>query len=431
MLEDSTLEVSTKLVEMVAAGARCICYPSEINKELLGADYPFFIRSYEEFLVLVDAPRWGDVPLETAAALREKHSLVRLSDAVGKTLLPELSDMSAGEAVLFAGHDLKFIDVYASHLKASGQRVLRDIWEWGRCRDEGASRNLSEQADVVFCEWGLANAAWYSKQLPAGKRLIIRIHAQEVRERARRFGAEIDASRVDCFVFVSEEIRIKALELWDWPEEKTSVVPNYLLEKEFTMEGRKPSATLTLGMLGIVPSLKRFDRALDLLAALVSRQVDARLKVKGHRPETLAFMHVPDRAEEMTGYFSLYRRIESDPNLRGRVTFEPWGNDAAAWYKDVDVILSCSDTESFHYALADGVLSGCYPVIWPWPGADRVYESSWVVNGLDTAVERVMGYITMTDDQRLSEASNKRNLLVSRYGSDRVFKALTKLISTR
>ena len=43
-LEEGTLELSTKLVEMVAAGARCLCYPNTINREALGEDYPFSSR---------------------------------------------------------------------------------------------------------------------------------------------------------------------------------------------------------------------------------------------------------------------------------------------------------------------------------------------------------------------------------------------------
>jgi glycosyltransferase involved in cell wall biosynthesis len=397
----------------------------------LGEDYPFFVKDHTQFLELLGAETWVDTPPETASAVAHAHSLSRITEEVGRELLRAPAATEA-RRVLFAGHDLKFIDAFASSLKAAGWPVYHDLWEWGRCRDEQLSRELSAQADVVFCEWGLANAAWYSRELPAGKRLVVRIHAQEVRERARRFGAAIDHARVDRFIFVSEEVRAKALELWSWPAEKTIVIPNYVNEHEFTFDGRdKPRSVLTLGILGIVPSLKRFDRAVDLLEALVKRGVEAVLKVKGHRPETLDFMLVPDRADEMEGYYSLYRRLEADESLRGRVTFEPWGGDVAGWYGRIDVILSCSDTESFHYALADGVLSGCYPVVWPWNGASRIYDPGWVIEGLEAAVARIEQYVALPDSQRIAIAHSNRDLVISRYGSARIFPQLADLLRDR
>lgn len=427
-LEEHTLELSTKLVEMVALGARCICYPSEINIGSLGDDYPYFARGIASFIELIGAEDWGEVPKGVAQNIAQRHSIDRIRERVGADLLPSVATSVPKRTILFAGHDMKFLDAYASALKASGISTLRDNWEWGRCRDEEVSRELSDSADIVFCEWGLANAVWYSKTLPSSKRLIVRIHAQEVRERARRFGAEIDHERVDCFVFVSEEIRDRAIELWEWPEEKTVIVPNYVLEHEFTPERRTRNEDLTLGMVGIVPTLKRFDRALDLLCALADRGVGARLKIKGHRPEMLEFMHAPGRRAELDTYFALYTRIEQDKRLQGKVHFEPWGNDVADWYKDIDVILSCSDTESFHYALADGVLSGCHPVVWPWPGAERIYRPDWVVADHEAAAERVLIYMSMSDEAREQCARANRAVIVSRYGSRRVFSKLDELL---
>jgi lipopolysaccharide biosynthesis glycosyltransferase/glycosyltransferase involved in cell wall biosynthesis len=45
---DNTLELSTKLVESSALGVPCLCYPSRINKSLLGDDYPYFATSLDD-----------------------------------------------------------------------------------------------------------------------------------------------------------------------------------------------------------------------------------------------------------------------------------------------------------------------------------------------------------------------------------------------
>jgi FkbM family methyltransferase len=426
-LEDNTIELSTKLVEMVSLGARCFCYPSDVNRNVLGQEYPFYIRGYDDFISVLRAQPWPTVPAELPERILAHHGFDAVVERVGEQLLPTPC-VQAREAALVTGHDMKFIDSFVSRAKANGYLIHRDVWEWGRSRNETASSALQDRSSTVFCEWGLANAVWASRTLPKGKRLLIRIHAQEVRERARRFGKEIDPARVDAFIFVSDTIRQKALELWGWPEEKTFVVPNYVLDGEYTPEGRLPHEGLVLGMVGIVPTLKRFDRALDLLSTLVGRGVDVTLEVKGHRPETLEFMQAPGRRDELDFYYAQYERIEQDPRLRGRVKFTPWGNDVARWYKGVDVVLSSSETESFHYALADGVLSGCFPVIWPWPGAGEVYSADWVIDGVEQACKRVLEFFALPAEEREAVANANRDLVVSRYGFSKVAPELLKLL---
>lgn len=430
LLEGNTLELSTKLIEMVASGARCICFPNDINQEVLGEDYPYFARSIVDLRVMLGATEWPEVPEQTAERLRRTHGLQAVTDRIAPVLLPPDSDRRT-QPVVFSGHDFKFIDAYVSHLKRDGVDVMRDAWEWGAAQDLARSTQMRDTAEVVVCEWGLANAVWYSKNLRPGQRLFVRIHAQEVRQRAQRFGREIDISAVEKVIFVSSDIRDKALELWGWPVEKTVVIPNYVLDAEFTFHPRRKREGIVLGMLGIVPQLKRLDRAIDLLEALIGKGTEATLRIKGHRPEELPFMTVPGREQELAFYRTQYERIAADPKLAQRVVFEPWGNDVAKWYQTVDVILSCSETESFHYALADGVLSGCFPVVWPWAGAERTYDPAWIVRDLEQAVERVEAYGARDEQERERASRLDRALVVERYGANRVFAALDAVLLRR
>jgi FkbM family methyltransferase len=430
LLEENTLEFSTKLAEMVAVEARCICYPNVINQEALGSEYPYFVKSFDELRNLLMQSNWGSVPAASAERIRERHSLAKVISGVGERLISKDSADQPGPAktVLFSGHDFKFVDAYVSHVKNRDVAVVRDAWHWSAVQNQDALMRLHKNADVVFCEWGLANAVWHSRNLRPDQRLVIRIHAQEVRERARRFGAAINVENVDKFIFVSDEIRDTALGMWGWPAEKTIVVPNYVLDKEFRFVERGAQSAVVLGMVGIVPRLKRLDRAIGLLERLVDAGVNASLRIKGHRPETLSFMHAPSRRPELDYYDEQYKRIAASELLTGRLHFDPWGNDIAEWYDRVDVILSCSETESFHYALADGVLTGCFPVVWPWRGADRTFDEGWVVNDVQEAAERIQGWSNLSGEQRIRSARQNRDMIVQRYGSDRIFSILDDLL---
>ncbi|MCQ0094206.1 hypothetical protein [Roseovarius sp. M141] len=63
----------------------------------------------------------------------------------------------------------------------------------------------------------LANAAWYSNNLAAGKRLIVRLHAQEVRGSALQFGKAINVERVDQFIFAAGKRSTSGLDRYSRP----------------------------------------------------------------------------------------------------------------------------------------------------------------------------------------------------------------------
>jgi glycosyltransferase involved in cell wall biosynthesis len=85
-----------------------------------------------------------------------------------------------------------------------------------------------------------------------------------------------------------------------------------------------------------------------------------------------------------------FARIDQDPLLRDAVIFDPAGRDMARWFRRVGHVLSTSDVEGCHTAVAEGMASGAVPVVRPWPGAAEVYDPRWVYDGLDPAAEAVL-----------------------------------------
>src|SRR5690606_28305475 len=141
---------------------------------------------------------------------------------------------------------------------------------------------------------------------------------------------------------------------------------------------------------------------------------DAELVIKGPRPEEYDFMHSASRSPELDYYNSCYDKINSEPLIKDRVKFVPWGNDMPAWYEGIDFILSPSDFESFHYAVADGVLSGCVPVIWPWDEAESIYAKDWIFDDNNAQFEVIDA--TIEDrETRFSRILKNRLLVVEKY----------------
>lgn len=329
---------------------------------------------------LADAQMSGDAAFESLANMRVSGVLLhRFRAARPLQRIPA----RAACTILVAGHDLKFLGAVMAHWQAEGHRVLVDTWSGHNQHDPARSAELLAQADVVFCEWCLGNAAWYSRHKRSHQRLVVRFHSQELRS---PLVAQLQQAAVDRFVFVGGHIRDKALRRFGFDRSRCDVVPNYVGDAMFLADRKEPLPK-TLALVGITPQMKRLDLALDLIRSLREADDGFRLIVKGRRPEEYAWMK--SRPEEMRYYEEQYARIQADPLLSEGVEFEPHGDDMAGFYRKVGYALSVSDFESFHLTLADGAASQAIPVSLAWEGADRIYPATWLCLDVPSMAQRI------------------------------------------
>jgi glycosyltransferase involved in cell wall biosynthesis len=289
------------------------------------------------------------------------------------------------KTIVVAGHDLKFATGLIEELRRAGHNVLLDEWESHTKHDVAASEALLEQADIVFCEWALGNAEWYSQRVKPKQRLVVRVHSQELRRPHLR---SITHKNVDAYVFVGELIRRAAVESHGVPAKKTRVIPNPVDVAALQLPKHK-GAEFTLGLVGIVAQPKRLDRALDLLERLLESDERFRLRIKGKQPADYPWML--NRPDEMAYYDAQYERIDRiNAQHEGAVVFDGFGADMEEWYRGIGVAVSVSDFESFHLTIPDGAASGALPTTIDWPGADLIYPREWISATVDEMAERVL-----------------------------------------
>lgn len=298
------------------------------------------------------------------------------------------------KTIVIAGHDLKFIKPFYPFFTQAGIRLLLDFWTGHNQHNETASKRLVRQADTVFCEWTLGNAIWYGKHKREGQKLIGRLHAQEMRS---PLFDKLPFELFDTVIFVGPHMLRNAKKRNPTLERNGVVIYNGVDIEALQAVPRKPTNGKVLGLVGLVPQSKRIDRALDILKELRKEDDGYTLRVKGKRPEEYPWM-VRDRQEEVAWYETQYRRIESDPYLKGAVFFDPQGNDMPEWYAGIDFVLSASDHESFHLAIPEGAAAGCIPITLPWEGADEIYPKEWVYLDVKAAAEGIKAGL---DDQAM------------------------------
>lgn len=329
-------------------------------------------------------------------------------EAKGEISVHAEVDGGKPRTILFAGHDLKFAQGLISHLRDNGHEVLVDEWRSHVHHDEEHSRGLLAQADVVFCEWALGNAVWYSNMVKPKQKLIVRVHSQELR---RPYLSKVKHDRVDDYIFVGELIRRAAVESHGVPTEKTRVIPNPVKIANDS-QVQQPGREFNIGFVGMVPQSKRLDLALDLLERLHVHDSRYRLFIKGKRPAEYSWLR--DRPDELAYYSRLESRI-ADLNARtpGLVQFDEYGDDMDEWYRKIGVAISVSDFESFHLTLADGAAAGSVPVSLLWPGADLIYPYTWLNADIEQMARSVEeGRVKAKDASRfVADAFNDSKVL--------------------
>ncbi len=315
------------------------------------------------------------------------------------------------KTIVIAGHDLKFIKPFYPYFTQAGMRLLLDFWNGHNQHNETASKRLVRQADTVFCEWMMGNAIWYGKHKREGQKLVGRLHAQELRS---PLFDKVPFDMFDTVIFVGPHMLRQAINRNPVLEKNGVVIYNGVDVEALQAVPRKPTNGKVLGIVGIVPQSKRFDRALDILKELRKEDKGYTLRVKGKRPEDYPWMK--NRPEEMAWYESQYQRLESDPDLMGAVHFDPQGNDMPEWYSGIDYILSVSDHESFHLAVAEGAAAGCEPILFNWDGSSDIYDG---IIPLDDVLDMA---------HSVKNNSKKREFQFHKFGLMRISQQLISII---
>jgi glycosyltransferase involved in cell wall biosynthesis len=384
---DSSLELSTKVLEFGQLGLPVILNRTPMHEALLGADYPLFAASLDDVAdaaaSVLDPAVFALAAARTSAAaasfaLDRAAGRLRayLARAVRADTLPGGSGPAAASAplrVVIAGHDLKFFTPLIAYFRLQpGLEVRVDQWAALGEHDEAQSQALAEWADVVICEWCGPNAVWYSRHKRRSARLLVHLHRFELYS---PYPGQVKIGNVDQVICVSDHYTRLTREKTGWPVSKVITVANPLDVLQLDRP-KLDGARFNLGMIGVVPSRKRLDLALDVLEEL--RRDDDRylLSVKSGMP--WEHWWVWSHEEERAHYSEAFRRVQRSPLLRDAVVFDDAGPDVPAWLRRIGFVLSVSDDESFHVAPAEGMASRAVPVIRNWPGAETIYSQRWI-----------------------------------------------------
>ncbi len=389
---DSSHEISTKVLEYAMLGVPPVLNDTAAHRRLFGEDYPLYVS---DELSVVRALEWAlNNPSELDLLRRhvydavQPYSMREAAQRLDRYLNRYASGRSASAPlrVVVAGHDFKFASDIFSALSSDDFEVRVDKWDTLHSHDEERSRECLQWADVIFCEWAGPNAVWYSRNVDDGKRLIVRLHGFELRGRWIR---DMRLENVDTMVFVSEAYAEKGQSFFSDECVNIQVVHNSVDVVDLHRD-KIDGAQFHLGIMGVVPMIKRLDRAVDLLEDLLAHDDRFVLHVRGRAPWDYPWEWKD--AVQRDAYEQVVRRLDS-PQLRDHVALEPFAPDVGNWFRRIGWILSPSDRETFHLAGVEGMASGAVPVIWDRAGASEIFGDSWIVRSREEAADAVLAAV--------------------------------------
>ncbi|MBD2896052.1 hypothetical protein amrb99_49940 [Actinomadura sp. RB99] len=452
---DASLELSTKVLECGTLGVPVVLNRTPMHERLFGVDYPLFSATEDDvldaltiigknpdvytlaaercrtaaagFTLDAAAGRLRDClaqtfPEPSAAVLAAAEEHARSSAASDVPAPPEPAEGRRRLRVGVAGHDLKFFTRLLDYLRSRPDMEVRvDPWAALRVHDEERSQELVDWADVIVCEWCGPNAIWFAQRKRPGQRLVVRLHRFELYARWPR---HLDIDAVDQVICVSPHYARLTHEILGWPMSKITTVPNWVDDRQLDRP-KLAGAEHHLGMIGIAPSRKRLDLALDALEEL--RRDDPRftLFVKSKLP--WEYWWIWQKDEERAHYEKVFRRIRRSPVLSGGVVFDSYGRDVASWLRRIGFVLSTSDDESFHLAPAEGMASGAVPALLGWPGAETIYDTRWIHADPSAMAASISGTVAL--DRWEADAALARDQVRAAYGLDEVCRQWTDLLA--
>ena len=291
--------------------------------------------------------------------------------------------------ILFNGHDFKFLTYVIDFFKNSDDyEVLLDNNKGHVIEDKETSQNLLNKSNIIFCEWCLGNAEWYSQNKRKDQILIIRLHHQEI---GLDYLYRTNWDNVDKIILICQNNMRLFLEKFPLLRNKSVLIYN-LIDCNTLNKAKLPGAEFNLGFIGISPKRKAPHLAIEILSKL--RRIDKRytLFIKGKMPQEYHWLW--SRKDEKEYFLNLFTEIDGS-EIVNSVVFDPQGKDMPNWFSKIGFLLSTSDHEGSHQAVAEAMAAGSIPVIRNWDGADQIYPARFVFKSVDQAVELVQKWKTI------------------------------------
>lgn len=324
--------------------------------------------------------------------------------------------------ILISGYDLKFVCPLIKYFK-NDYEVKVDEWIGHNNHDKQKSSNMLKWADIIWCEWMLGNAVYYSNKKDKNQRLVIRAHRFEI---DREFGYDINWNNVDMVFAVGYYYYEQFIAKFSIPREKVRLLSNYVEGNIYNTQ-KENDYKFNIGIVGILPRRKGFLRGLKILNNLLKIDKRFKLYIMGKKYDEVSWIKNNPVENE---YYDKCEKYIKDNKLIDNVVYGGFV-ERSKLYDNLAYVLSLSDNEkpeSFHLAPAEAACSGSVGMTLNWPGVEYIYPKDEIYKSLDEICDEIIKCYK-DENYYKNKAYKFKNFIHRNYNIDRFMKELNRYLS--
>jgi glycosyltransferase involved in cell wall biosynthesis len=252
------------------------------------------------------------------------------------------------------------------------------------------------RSDVALFEWASELLAAASRR-PKRCGIVTRLHRYEL----YRWSSEIAWDAVDKIIVVSEAKKHEFARRFPAQVSKLEVVYEAVDPERFPLR-----AKTVAGDIGILCHLTPRKRVYELILVfyeLSRKRPDLHLHIGGgehgwHRD-----------------YFAALHDLVDKLRLSDRVTFYGPVDDAAAWYRNVDLFVSNAYSEGLQVSALEAMASGCFCLSHRWPGAEEMLADEHLYLTDRELEEKIADYFDLDQPRREQQCAAQRDRVLEQF----------------
>lgn len=406
---DNSLELSSKILEYCFCNVPLILRRTKMHEDVLGKDYPLFVENVDECVEKILTFFNNKEKYENLSQNLENCVERFSTQNVYKSVVSALDVFPKKKMrLLVSGHDLKFLKQLFPYFEKEFDLTIQEYPEYTNL-DVTQSKQLLEKNDIIWCEWLLLNANWYSNHIYSHQRLFIRAHRFELE---KPYGFKVNWNKVSLLITVSYYYMERFIEKFGVPRERVTVINNFIDVNEYSKE-KENDYKYNLAMIGILPKRKGLDRAIDILKELRKKNQKYKLYIAGKRPEE--FPNTRNIPEERAYYEQVDKKIKEN-NLEESVIYTGWIK-TPEFLKKIGYTLSLSDKEfpeSFHVSPFECMASNGIGLALRWEGIEYIFPDVAICDSIEEIVEKIEEY-NENEGEYKKIAEEERNFTIENY----------------
>ena len=261
------------------------------------------------------------------------------------------------------------------------------------------------KGDIIWVEWAHKFAREVSKKKWKHKKVIVRLHRYEI---DTMYMDSIKWENIDLLIFVNPELEAQFKSKFDINIESITI-PNAIDISQFSYTMPTKENTLLSYSLNF-DYRKGYKKLIELFYKIVQINPDFRLTIAAQYSINREMEYYINECKE----YIVKNRLQEVVNLH----IINDDNEILDLLNDHNAIISYSESESFHYSFAEGLLSGLEGFCKNWQEFDlECFWKDWCFDNEQDFIRAILKWRNASIEDRITRSKKNREYIINNYSS--------------